>query len=95
MRSANSAEEGWSLNMVLMENSSHVLDSRNAETQSRIWRRLESRARSDFMSWQKPSTEKCPECGSYMVEKGNKLVCANEQCGFVMPMKENKEEKED
>ena len=47
----------------------------------------------DFMSWQKPSTEKCPECGSYMVEKGNKLVCANEQCGFVMPMKENKEEK--
>ena len=30
-----------------------------------------------------------------MVEKGNKLVCANEQCGFVMPMKENKEEKED
>ncbi len=37
----------------------------------------------DFMSWQKPSAEKCPECGSYMVEKGNKLVCANEQCGFV------------
>ncbi|MFR5245204.1 MAG: topoisomerase DNA-binding C4 zinc finger domain-containing protein [Clostridium sp.] len=23
----------------------------------------------DFMSWQKPSTEKCPECGSYMVKK--------------------------
>ena len=43
------------------------------------------------MSWQKPSTEKCPECGSYMVEKGNKLVCANEQCGFVMPMKEKEE----
>lgn len=37
----------------------------------------------DFMSWQKPSAEKCPECGSYMVEKGNKLVCASEQCGFV------------
>lgn len=37
----------------------------------------------DFMSWQKPSAEKCPECGSYMVEKGNKLACANEQCGFV------------
>ena len=31
----------------------------------------------DFMSWQKPSTEKCPECGGYMVEKGNKLVCAD------------------
>ena len=38
----------------------------------------------DFMSWQKPSEEKCPQCGGYMLEKGNKLVCADEQCGFVM-----------
>ncbi len=37
----------------------------------------------DFMSWQKPSAEKCPECGGYMVEKGNKLVCADEKCGYV------------
>ncbi|MEF9916990.1 MAG: type I DNA topoisomerase [Lachnospiraceae bacterium] len=37
----------------------------------------------DFMSWQKPSTEKCPECGGYMLEKGNKVVCADEKCGFV------------
>ena len=29
-----------------------------------------------------------------MVEKGNKLVCANEQCGFVMPMKENENKKD-
>ena len=44
----------------------------------------------DFMSWQRPSEEKCPKCGSYMVEKGNKLVCGNEQCGFV----KNKEKDE-
>ena len=44
----------------------------------------------DFMSWQKPSEEKCPKCGSYMVEKGNKFVCGNEQCGFV----KNKEKDE-
>ena len=44
----------------------------------------------DFKSWQKPSEEKCPKCGSYMVEKGNKLVCGNEQCGFV----KNKEKDE-
>ena len=44
----------------------------------------------DFMSWQKPSAKKCPVCGSYMVEKGNKLVCGNEQCGFV----KNKEKDE-
>lgn len=37
----------------------------------------------DFMSWQKPSKEKCPDCSGYMVEKGNKLVCADSQCGFV------------
>jgi len=34
------------------------------------------------MSWQRPSTEKCPKCGAYMVEKGNKLLCSNEQCGY-------------
>ena len=37
----------------------------------------------DFMSWQKPSEEKCPKCGSYMLERGNKLMCADELCGFV------------
>lgn len=41
----------------------------------------------EFMSWQKPSLKKCPRCGSYMVEKGNKLLCSDEQCGYV----ENKE----
>ena len=37
----------------------------------------------DFVSWQKPSDKKCPKCGGYMVEKGNKLVCADEKCGYV------------
>lgn len=35
----------------------------------------------DFMSWNKPSSIACPKCGSYMVEKGNKLLCMNEECG--------------
>lgn len=38
----------------------------------------------DFMVWQKPSKEKCAECGQIMLEKGNKLVCSNETCGYVM-----------
>ena len=38
----------------------------------------------DFMSWQKPSKEKCPQCGGYMVEKGNKLLCADEKCGYIV-----------
>ena len=37
----------------------------------------------DFMSWQKPSAKKCPKCGNYMLEKGNKLVCSQETCGYV------------
>ena len=37
----------------------------------------------EFMSWQKPSVERCPECGSYLVEKGKKLSCSNAECGFV------------
>lgn len=41
----------------------------------------------DFMSWQKPSSEKCPKCGSYMVEKGSKLLCSDEQCGYSMNLK--------
>ncbi len=37
----------------------------------------------DFMVWQKPSKEKCPHCNSLLLEKGNKLQCMNEQCGYV------------
>lgn len=41
----------------------------------------------EFMSWQKPSKEKCPKCGGYMVEKGNKLLCSNEECGYKTDIK--------
>ena len=44
----------------------------------------------EFMSWQKPSTKKCPRCGSYMVEKGNKLLCGSEKCGYVENKENNK-----
>ena len=37
----------------------------------------------DFISWQKPSEVKCAECGSYTIEKGGKLVCANKECQKV------------
>mgnify|MGYP000547755509 FL=1 len=44
----------------------------------------------DFVSWQKPSDKKCHKCGGYMIEKGSKLVCADETCGYV----ESKNDKE-
>lgn len=36
----------------------------------------------EFMSWSKPTTEKCKECGAYMVDKGSKLMCSKEGCGY-------------
>lgn len=47
----------------------------------------------DFMSWQKPSKERCPQCGGYMVEKGNKLVCADAACGYVTTVRSSGKEK--
>ena len=43
----------------------------------------------DFMVWQKPSKESCPSCGNVLLEKGNKLVCVDTECGYVK-MKETK-----
>jgi len=45
----------------------------------------------DFMVWQKPSGKKCPECGSMLLEKGSKLVCMDEQCGYVENKKNDAE----
>ena len=46
----------------------------------------------DFMTWAKPSAQKCPKCGSIMLEKGSKLVCYNENCGYVMAKPKDKTE---
>lgn len=48
-----------------------------------------------FMSWNKPTGEKCPVCGSFLEEKGRKntkIVCSNEKCGYVKekPVEEEK-----
>ncbi|MDD6276644.1 MAG: topoisomerase DNA-binding C4 zinc finger domain-containing protein, partial [Clostridia bacterium] len=37
----------------------------------------------DFMTWDKPSDERCPNCGkSLFKRKGGLLVCLDESCGF-------------
>jgi len=40
----------------------------------------------DFMIWDKPTKEKCPECGSFLIRKGfgkqSKQVCSNENCEY-------------
>ncbi len=45
----------------------------------------------DFISWNKPTTEICPKCGGFLVEKGTKnvkLACSNDQCGFYKEKEE-------
>ena len=37
----------------------------------------------DFMVWQRPVNERCDRCGSILLQKGNKLVCSDENCGFI------------
>ena len=51
----------------------------------------------DFMSWNKPTGEKCPECGAFLEEKGRKnpkIVCSNEKCSYMKekPAEEENEE---
>ena len=46
----------------------------------------------DFVSWNEPVKENCPECGSYLVKKITKkeakLVCSNNTCSFSKPLEE-------
>ncbi len=37
----------------------------------------------EFMSWSKPVEKKCPDCGKYMIQKGSKIVCSDEKCGYI------------
>jgi DNA topoisomerase-1 len=37
-----------------------------------------------FISWDRPSVQRCPQCGGYMVEKGGKLLCQNQDCKYRM-----------
>ena len=46
----------------------------------------------DFMVWQKPSAKKCPRCGGLMLEKGSRLVCADNECGYVEERKTSEDD---
>ncbi|HEY3364739.1 MAG TPA: type I DNA topoisomerase [Symbiobacteriaceae bacterium] len=51
----------------------------------------------DFVSWEKPVSQKCPECGaSYLVEKKHKELglvraCKNQGCTYMEPVEEMEE----
>ena len=37
----------------------------------------------NYMTWDEPVPEKCPQCGSTLFKKKGQLYCAKEGCGFV------------
>ena len=37
----------------------------------------------NFMSWDIPTGEKCPNCKSALVTKGKKVICSNSECKYV------------
>ena len=41
----------------------------------------EDRDGCNFMSWDIPTGEKCPECGNYLIKKGKTVRCSN--CKYV------------
>ena len=54
----------------------------------------------EFVSWDKPATEKCPKCGGLLVQKmgqhGGYTICADKDCATVIrPNKKANEEKEE
>lgn len=45
-----------------------------------------------FISWQKPVNVKCKKCGYVCAQKGNKLMCLNEECGHIQEADAKKNE---
>ena len=62
------------------------------KTKGRKYYGCENNPECDFMSWQKPSKIPVASAAAYMLEKGNKLTCADEQCDIVMGKPETSEE---
>ena len=50
----------------------------------------------EFVSWDRPTGERCPKCDSIMVErktkKGKLIICSNKECNFEPERKEDNEE---
>ena len=37
----------------------------------------------EFTSWNRLVDKKCPKCGKYMIIKGKKVVCSDNECGYT------------
>ena len=59
----------------------HMLVRKSAK--GRIYYGCSNYPKCNYMTWDEPVPEKCPQCGSTLFKKKGQLYCAKEGCGFV------------
>ena len=62
----------------------HMLVRKSAK--GRVYYGCSNYPKCNFMTWDEPVPEKCPQCGSTLFKKKGQLYCAKEGCGFVKTM---------
>lgn len=59
----------------------HMLMRKSAK--GRVYYGCSNYPKCNYMTWDEPVPEKCPQCGSTLFKKKGQLYCAKEGCGFV------------
>ncbi|MDD6391759.1 MAG: type I DNA topoisomerase [Gemmiger formicilis] len=59
----------------------HMLVRKSAK--GRVYYGCSNYPKCNYMTWDEPVPEKCPQCGSTLFKKKGQLYCAQEGCGFV------------
>ena len=59
----------------------HMLVRKSAK--GRVYYGCSNYPKCNYMPWDEPVPEKCPQCGSTLFKKKGQLYCAKEGCGFV------------
>ena len=59
----------------------HMLVRKSAK--GRIYYGCSNYPKCNFMTWDEPVPEKCPQCGQTLFKKKGQLYCAKEGCGFT------------
>ena len=59
----------------------HMLVRKSAK--GRVYYGCSNYPKCNYMTWDEPVPEKCPQCGSTLFKKKGQLYCAKEGCGFV------------
>ena len=69
----------------------HMLVRKSAK--GRVYYGCSNYPKCNYMTWDEPVPEKCPQCGSTLFKKKGQLYCAKEGCGFVKNIEKTKAEK--